>query len=169
MFRHNESQCRFFTITQRLETLRFGRMSQTIRKSNFRSHIFYTATALALAVSVFVGFSRTYYLKSVFGTEGAAIAQSDAYSWRCVHFVDLVFCWPDAVGIGRSYRRSSPHWLGRICVRSRYSGLGRHNDVSRCANRLRKWKAAHGVIADQRTDRLGSVLLLLRFRADSSS
>jgi hypothetical protein len=67
MFRHNESQCRFFTITQRLETLRFGRMSQTIRKSNFRSHIFYTATALALAVSVFVGFSRTYYLKSVFG------------------------------------------------------------------------------------------------------
>jgi len=68
MFRHNESQCRFFTITQRLETLRFGRMSQTIRKSNFRSHIFYTATALALAVSVFVGFSRTYYLKSVFGT-----------------------------------------------------------------------------------------------------
>ena len=43
-------------------------MSQTIPSSNFRGHIFYGATALALAVSVLVGFSRTYYLKSFFGT-----------------------------------------------------------------------------------------------------
>ena len=64
---HKHSECRFFTIVQQLETLRFGRMWRTIPKSNFRGHIFYSAAALALAVSVFVGFSRTYYLKGVFG------------------------------------------------------------------------------------------------------
>jgi hypothetical protein len=44
------------------------RMSQTIPSPNFRGHFFYSATALASAVSVFVGFSRTYYLRSLFAT-----------------------------------------------------------------------------------------------------
>jgi len=43
-------------------------MSQATRPSNYRSHIIYGATALVFAISVFIGFSRTYYLKTVFGT-----------------------------------------------------------------------------------------------------
>jgi hypothetical protein len=42
-------------------------MSRTISKSNLRRHIYYSSAAFVLAVSVFVGFSRTYYLKGFFG------------------------------------------------------------------------------------------------------
>ena len=43
-------------------------MSRAIQPSNYRSHIFYAATAVVFAVSIFVGFSRTYYLRALFGT-----------------------------------------------------------------------------------------------------
>jgi hypothetical protein len=37
-------------------------------KSPAREHLFFSGLALAYSVAVFVGFSRTYYLKEVFGT-----------------------------------------------------------------------------------------------------
>lgn len=43
-------------------------MSQRIQESHLRDHIFYSGMALAFALSVFIGFSRTYYLKGFFGT-----------------------------------------------------------------------------------------------------
>lgn len=45
-----------------------GHMSQPIQATSYRNHFFYAGTALAFALSVFVGFSRTYYLRSLFGT-----------------------------------------------------------------------------------------------------
>jgi len=36
--------------------------------SRYREHIFYTGLAALLALTVFVGFSRTYYVKGLFGT-----------------------------------------------------------------------------------------------------
>ncbi|HTT24593.1 MAG TPA: hypothetical protein VMG82_37095 [Candidatus Sulfotelmatobacter sp.] len=43
-------------------------MSRLSQASSSRDHLFYTGVALLLACSVFVGFSRTYYLKVFFGT-----------------------------------------------------------------------------------------------------
>ena len=43
-------------------------MSQRIKAPPFREHIFYSGIALAFGLCVFVGFSRTYYLKGLFGT-----------------------------------------------------------------------------------------------------
>lgn len=43
-------------------------MSQRIQATPFREHIFYSGIALAFGICVFVGFSRTYYLKGLFGT-----------------------------------------------------------------------------------------------------
>jgi hypothetical protein len=43
-------------------------MSQRIQAPPFREHIFYSGIALAFGLCVFVGFSRTYYLKGLFGT-----------------------------------------------------------------------------------------------------
>ena len=43
-------------------------MSQRIQAPPFREHIFYSGIALAFVLCVFVGFSRTYYLKGLFGT-----------------------------------------------------------------------------------------------------
>jgi hypothetical protein len=43
-------------------------MSQRIQAPPFREHIFYSGIALAFGLCVFVGFSRTYYLKCIFGT-----------------------------------------------------------------------------------------------------
>ena len=43
-------------------------MSQRIQAPPFREHIFYSGIALAFGICVFVGFSRTYYLKGLFGT-----------------------------------------------------------------------------------------------------
>ena len=43
-------------------------MSWAPRNSPSREHFFYTGLALVYAATVFVGFSRTYYLKPVFGT-----------------------------------------------------------------------------------------------------
>jgi hypothetical protein len=43
-------------------------MSQRIQAPPFREHIFYSGIALAFILCVFVGFSRTYYLKGLFGT-----------------------------------------------------------------------------------------------------
>jgi hypothetical protein len=43
-------------------------MSQRIKAPPFREHIFYSGVALAFGLCVFVGFSRTYYLKGLFGT-----------------------------------------------------------------------------------------------------
>jgi hypothetical protein len=43
-------------------------MSLELRKSSAREHLFYSDLALVYALTVFVGFSRTYYLKGHFGT-----------------------------------------------------------------------------------------------------
>jgi hypothetical protein len=43
-------------------------MSQPVQARPFREHIFYAGIALAFALCVLVGFSRTYYLRSFFGT-----------------------------------------------------------------------------------------------------
>jgi hypothetical protein len=43
-------------------------MSRASRKSPPREHLFYSGLALAYVLTVFVGFSRTYYLKGLFGT-----------------------------------------------------------------------------------------------------
>ena len=43
-------------------------MSLLFRKFPAREHLFFSGLALAYAIVVFVGFSRTYYLKGVFGT-----------------------------------------------------------------------------------------------------
>jgi hypothetical protein len=43
-------------------------MSQRIQAPRFREHIFYSGIALAFILCVFVGFSRTYHLKGLFGT-----------------------------------------------------------------------------------------------------
>jgi hypothetical protein len=43
-------------------------MSERIQAPPFREHIFYSGIALAFGLCVFVGFSRTYYLKGLFGT-----------------------------------------------------------------------------------------------------
>jgi hypothetical protein len=43
-------------------------MSRLSRKFPARGHLFYTGLAFAYALTVLVGFSRTYYLKSLFGT-----------------------------------------------------------------------------------------------------
>ena len=43
-------------------------MSLPLRKFPAREHLFYSGLALAYALTVFVGFSRTFYLKSLFGT-----------------------------------------------------------------------------------------------------
>jgi hypothetical protein len=43
-------------------------MSQRIQAPHFREHIFYSGIALTFGLCVFVGFSRTYYLKGLFGT-----------------------------------------------------------------------------------------------------
>ena len=43
-------------------------MCRPSQVSSSRDHIFYTGMALIFACSVFVGFSRTYYLKLIFGT-----------------------------------------------------------------------------------------------------
>src|SRR5690242_97073 len=43
-------------------------MSQRIQAAPFRERIFYSSVALVFGLCVFVGFSRTYYLKGLFGT-----------------------------------------------------------------------------------------------------
>ena len=43
-------------------------MSQRIQAAPFRERIFYSGIALTFGLCVFVGFSRTYYLKALFGT-----------------------------------------------------------------------------------------------------
>jgi len=43
-------------------------MSLPLRKLPAREHLFYSGLAFAYALTVFVGFSRTFYLKSLFGT-----------------------------------------------------------------------------------------------------
>src|SRR5215469_18718544 len=44
------------------------RMLLLLRKFPAREHLFFSGLALAYAIAVFVGFSRTYYLKEAFGT-----------------------------------------------------------------------------------------------------
>jgi hypothetical protein len=43
-------------------------MSQRIQTCHWRDHIFYLGMALLFGLTVFIGFSRTYYLKDFFGT-----------------------------------------------------------------------------------------------------
>jgi hypothetical protein len=43
-------------------------MSQQIQKSQLRGHLYYLGIAIVFAATVFIGFSRTYFLKRAFGT-----------------------------------------------------------------------------------------------------
>lgn len=57
-----------FYNRERFSLISICRMSSAPRNAPSREHFFYTGLALVYAVTVFVGFSRTYYLKPVFVT-----------------------------------------------------------------------------------------------------
>ena len=73
MTRNAPGLCRFFTIRQRVENGSIREMHEQPKRNFSRDRIFYTGVAIAFACSVFIGFSRTYYLKPLFGTPPLSI------------------------------------------------------------------------------------------------
>ena len=150
MLQDTASECRFLTITRPWKPLRFGRMSQTIPPSNFRGHIFYGASALALAVSVLVGFSRTYYLKSFFGTPQLPTLthiHAAVFTLWTLFFVGQTLL----VSAGRTDIHRRIGWTGSVFALG-IAVLGGVMTFHSVRAGLRKWAAAHGVANDQRSD-----------------
>ena len=92
-------------------------MSLLLRRSPAREHLFYSGLALAYALTVFVGFSRTYYLKGIFG--------SPHLSWL-FHLHGVVFtAWTlffvfqtALVAAGRTNVHRRIGWIGAIFAAS---------------------------------------------------
>jgi hypothetical protein len=92
-------------------------MSLLLRRSPAREHLFYSGLALAYALIVFVGFSRTYYLKGIFA--------SPHLSWL-FHLHGAVFtAWTlffvfqtALVAAGRTNVHRRTGWIGAIFAAS---------------------------------------------------
>jgi hypothetical protein len=92
-------------------------MSRLLRKLPAREHLFYSGLAFAYALTVFVGFSPTYYLKSLFGTPHL--------SWP-FHLHGVVFtAWTlffvfqtTLVAAGRTNLHRGIGWIGAVLAAS---------------------------------------------------
>jgi hypothetical protein len=90
-----------------------GRMSQPIQSTTYRNHFFYAGTAVAFALSVFVGFSRTYYFRGLFGTPHLSTLKhihGAVFTLWMVFFV----CQTLLVSAGRTDLHRRIGWAGAI-------------------------------------------------------
>jgi len=88
-------------------------MSQRIEKSPLREHIFYLGVALTFALSVLIGFSRTYYLRGFFGTphlSWLAHLHGAVFTAWVVFFV----CQTALVAAGRTDVHRRLGWVGAV-------------------------------------------------------
>ena len=138
-------------------------MSQRIETSRLREHFFYSGVALAFVLTVLVGFSRTYYLRGLFGTPHL--------SWLA-HLHGVVFtAWAvffasqtALVAAGRTDLHKRLGWAGAV-FGIVVLVLGAVHDLSFCTRWLREWKTTYGITPAQRNHGLISVLHFLRWGA----